>query len=743
MHPHSAFLSLWGSPRMLDDAFAYWLDACQRAVLFSDLLRRRGNQYIAHVKAGQPPVLAFAYTMVLDGRTLTPPVNYAIVRIINRRRPAPAAKADAERRSSERGDSPEPLDPKKRPIVVIDPRSGQGPGIGGSKMDSQIGVALNAGHPVYFVLFYPEPEPGQTLADVQQAEIRFLEEVIRLHPEAEPPAVIGNCQAGWATALIGADRPDVTGPMVLSGSALSFWSGVDGASPMRYRAGLFGGTWLTSLLCDLGNNTFDGAHLVANFEQLNPANALWSKHYKLWTKIDSEERHYLTVEKWWGGFFTMNREEIHFIVDSLFVSNELEQGHLRLAKDRWINLKNIKDPIVIFASSADRITPPQQALNWIYKVYKTVDEIKRNGQIIVYILHAKIDHLDIFVGTSVARKEHTAIIGILDMIEYLSPGLYEMVITDRNVDEVGGQHIEFIERTMTDILGMDDGQDDEQPFAPVAAVSRFNDKLYLNMVSPMVRAMITPAGAELLRQLHPLRVERYGFSDLNPLLWPCHFLAPWVRKHRRPVAADNPFLHWQQAFSELIEDSLNAWRDSRDQMQHDFFQLLYNNEWMHTLFSPAQQNGSIAAANINDQEEVMEEQLWIEAMRKGDFATAVVRIILAVASADGSIDKRELIKAQEILQANERTNILSPTETKRLIRQQAGMLAHDHVEAIRALSDLLTDQEDRAAALAIAQLMAGADNTVNQSEQEMLTTIRTLLEPTGETGCIVQTTPRA
>ena len=58
----------------------------------------------------------------------------------------------------------------KRPYMIIDPRAGHGAGIGGSKQDSQVGVALADCHPVYFVAFRPHPEPGQTLADVMRAE---------------------------------------------------------------------------------------------------------------------------------------------------------------------------------------------------------------------------------------------------------------------------------------------------------------------------------------------------------------------------------------------------------------------------------------------------------------------------------------------------------------------------------------------------------------------------------------------
>src|SRR5208337_2114379 len=111
------------------------------------------------------------------------------------------------------------IDSTKRPVVVVDPRAGQGPGVGGFKLDSEIGFALRAGHPVYFISFYPEPVPGQTLLDIGEAESRFLEEVSRRHPGApDKPCVIGNCQAGWAVAALSAVRPEIVGQVVLVGA---------------------------------------------------------------------------------------------------------------------------------------------------------------------------------------------------------------------------------------------------------------------------------------------------------------------------------------------------------------------------------------------------------------------------------------------------------------------------------------------------------------------------------------------
>jgi Protein of unknown function (DUF3141) len=94
--------------------------------------------------------------------------------------------------------------------------------------------------------------------------------------------VIGNCQAGWAVMMLAATRPELFGPIILAGSPVSYWAGLEGQSPMRYSSGLLGGSWLTALSSDLGAGKFDGAHLVANFENLSPANTLWTKNYKAW-----------------------------------------------------------------------------------------------------------------------------------------------------------------------------------------------------------------------------------------------------------------------------------------------------------------------------------------------------------------------------------------------------------------------------------------------------------------------------
>src|SRR6516162_948460 len=521
-------------------ATEYALDAAQRSVLFLDVMRQRGNQYRAHMAENAPHVLDFKAELVVDGRQLERPVNYCLVRIV----PPPGVEIDL----------------KRRPFVVVDPRAGHGPGIGGFKADSEIGVALKAGHPSYFIGFLPEPMPGQTIEDVARAEGVFLEKVLELHPQADgKPCVIGNCQAGWAVMMLAALRPDLFGPIIIAGAPLSYWQGVHGRYPMRYSGGLLGGSWLTAFTSDLGGGKFDGAWLVQNFENQNPANTLWTKQYNVYSKIDTEAPRYLGFERYWGGHVNLNAEELQFIVDELFIGNKLAAGEIKTSDGFGVDLRSIRSPIVVFCSKGDNITPPQQALDWILDLYDDVDDIRSHGQTIVYTIHDKIGHLGIFVAGSVAKKEHGEFASNIDLLDTLPPGLYEAVFEPKTdstpgADLVTGDWLMRCEmRTLDDIraLGGNDTAD-ERRFATAARVSEINLTLYRTFAQPVVRSLVSAPVAEWMERMHPLRVQYELFSDANPFMAPVATMAEVVRKNRRPVASDNPFIAMQENVSEQI-----------------------------------------------------------------------------------------------------------------------------------------------------------------------------------------------
>ena len=555
----------------LDPMSEYWIDAWQRSILFLDVLRQRGNLARAYNARVAPNVLSFEPEILLDGRTLPRPVNYGLVRIV----PPPGTR----------------LDPTKRPFIIVDPRAGHGPGIGGMKHDSEIGVALNAGHPCYFVGFLPTPVPGQTVEDVCRAEAIFVETVAARHKEAEgKPVVIGNCQAGWQVMMMAALRPELPGPIMLAGTPLSYWAGVRGKNPLRYLGGVLGGTCWTALTGDLGHGVWDGAHLIANFESMNPTNTYWQKPYNLYSKIDTEAPRFLEFETWWGSPVLLNAEEMQWIADNLFVSNRLSSGQLRAADGTRIDLRNIRSPIIVFCSWGDDITPPQQALGWITDLYDDDSEIVANGQTIVYTMHQSIGHLGIFVSGKVATKEHGEFASCMDMIDLMPPGLYEAVITEvepdtENPELIHGRYLFRLEaRNLADIRAVVGNRpEDDLRFAASARVSEINRGLYRMLVGPAVRATVTEQSAETMRELHPNRLRFNMFSDANPFMAPVKALAETVRASRRPVSADNPMLAMEQAASSWISTWLHAWGNTRDMMTEHMFLTIYGSPLLQAM----------------------------------------------------------------------------------------------------------------------------------------------------------------
>ncbi len=640
----------------------------------------RGNNCIEHNARSAPNVLSFDAELVLDGRTLPRPVNYGLVRIV----PPKGSK----------------IDPGKRPFIVFDPRAGHGPGIGGMKHDSEIGVALAAGHPCYFVGFLPDPMPGQTIEDVCEAEARFVAEVATRHPNADgKPCLIGNCQAGWQIMMMSAIHPEQVGPIMLAGSPLSYWAGVHGKNPMRYLGGLLGGTWLTSLAGDLGNGIFDGANLVANFESLHPDNTYWKKIYNVYSKIDTEPPRFLEFEKWWGSPVLLNAEEMQSIADQLFVGNKLAAGELRSSNGTRIDLRNIKSPIIVFCSWGDDITPPQQALDWILDLYDHEDEIVKAGQTIVYCLHQSIGHLGIFVSGAVATKEHGEFAQSMDMIDLMPPGLYEAVITGlddtvENPELVRGNYVFSLEaRKLDDIrkLGGNSPEDDVA-FATAARVSEITQGLYSTLMRPAVRSMVTETSAELMRRTHPNRLRFEMYSDQNPLMRPVAQWAETVRENRRPATPGNPFLAVERMMSDMIAGGLEMWGNARDAATEAFFLNTYGSPVLQAMVGL---RGEGAAASRRIGRDVAREAAARQAaahleqrIDQGGLLEAAVRALIYVRLPEGKVDERGFAALKQIGGELPPAKRVGFVRFKEIVKEQYLILLLDAERAIAALPEI-------------------------------------------------------
>ena len=696
-----------GYTEVWSQAQSYAVDAAQRWTLTLDLLRQRSTNDRLHEEAGTPPVLDYQSTLVMDACTFDRPSNYKLLRI------EPPVGCEIEE--------------WKRPFMIVDPRAGHGAGIGGFKADSQVGVALRGGHPVYFVVFDQHPLPGQTLADVLHSEARFLREISHRHPHAPTPVVIGNCQGGWATLLLAATHPELTGPLVINGAPVATWSGNIGENPMRYMGGLRGGIVPALLAADLGNGTFDGAHLVSNFESLNPGRNYFGKYYDIYANIDTQADSFLEFERWWGGYHFTNEAEIRWIVEQLFVGNRLATGEAQLEPGLSIDLRDIQAPIIVFASRGDNITPPQQALNWVADTFTDEHEIRVRGQRIVYMVHDTVGHLGIFVSASIARKEHAEVSSTLRTIEALAPGLYEMHIDDVRGEENARQFVvSFSDRKMSDLLKVvPNDRAHELDFAAVASLSDFGARAYEIFLRPFVQSMASPATADWLRKTHPARLSRQLFSEVNPLMRANKEVAAQAREARQPAPRDNHFVRLEQLAAHATVQTMDLLRDAKEATDELTFLTIYGSPSLRQLGEAHRHaRATPTKARLRELPDV---QLVLGTMKNGGMPAAVIRMLILLADSRGSVRRDRLERSNQLLTHTEPFRSMGVERRASLIREQSVIVEFEPKRAMETLSEMFNGNDERRAAMDWVHFVVGDTNDMEAHSLHTLQAMHTAL----------------
>jgi hypothetical protein len=528
--------------------------------------------------------------------------------------------------------------------------------------------------------------------------------------------------------LVGAIDPELPGPIVINGAPMSYWAGNDGENPMRYAGGMLGGVWPALLASDLGAGTFDGAYLVENFEYLNPANTYFSKYYNLFSKIDTEPERYLEFERWWGGFFLMDRQEIKWIVENLFVGNNLAAGEAEWSEGRAFDLREIRSPIILFASLGDNITPPQLAFNWVADLYPTTEALKANGQVIVGLMHKSVGHLGIFVSGQVAKREHAQIVDLIEYIEHLPPGLYGMQVEEQRVNGSVRYDVSLNPLRVENLRTLQKyDRKDEVPFQAVEAVSDSLVSIYETFVHPFLAPAVPPAAAKISRTFNPQRAQRWAVSDLNPFLWPLKGMAEFAKANRTVRDNDGPCATGERWAATITSATWDLYRDLRDASVETAFFRTYS---IPGLATTRQEKD---AEDIVDTRGTTLVKKALSHIEEGNRTQGIVRTALLLAKAGTGRRRLSAMKRVRELVGRDVGLLEMPEDLAReIIREQSYIVELEPEKAIAALPKILANPEDRRITLDLLDRLEG-EIEMNPQQISLLGEIRHLLAQDGET----------
>src|SRR5215471_14227541 len=224
---------------------------------------------------------------------------------------------------------------------------------------------------------------------------------------------------------------------------------------------------------------------------------------------------------------------------------------------------------------------------------------------------------------------------------------------------------------------------DERCFATAARISEVNLSLYNTFAQPIVRALVSAPLADTLHQMHPLRLQYQMFSNANPLMAPIAGWAEDVRKNRRPIASDNPFIAAQEAVSKQIVAALDGWRHFIEAVTEQTFLTVYGSAALQAALG-------IDPTDTRPLRKPAKNKLYQELIQKriaelrlhiplGGLREAIIRALIYVNLGRGAVDERGF---ETVRRLRSRYGDMPLSEFKTLVREQFAMLLIDQKAAL-------------------------------------------------------------
>jgi hypothetical protein len=273
--------------------------------------------------------------------------------------------------------------------------------------------------------------------------------------------------------------------------------------------------------------------------------------------------------------------------------------------------------------------------------------------------------------------------------------IHEIDGTDAHVE----YEVTFEERRLEDLRRINKlKRRDEKPFEAVAKLSAIAERAYAMSVRPFVRPLVNEGTAELGRLFHPLRWQRWGWSDLNPLLWPLPAFASYMKAGRRAVPADNPYRRTEKAASGIITAWLDLYRDLRDAALESLFFAIYGPAAILAVEDETTAEAGPAELDPRNLPLVREA---LATIGTGGYPQAIALIGALVGRKAERIPLDRLELVERIVRSDEILSELSADEVRRIKAEQAVIAELEPELGLKSLSKLLADPEDRRRALAV------------------------------------------
>ena len=244
------------------------------------------------------------------------------------------------------------------PTLILPPQAGHHSCIVDfNPRQSQVGVALAAGLDRLFVLEWLEATPATADCSVEEYVGAVRDAVEHI---GEPVHLIGDCQGGWLAAIYAALEPGSVATLTVGASPIDFGAG---EGPLIDYIALMSNLHVSpyEAMVAAGGGLLRGEAMLAGFIALAPEEE-GKKHLDLLLEMHDPEfvRRYTEFEDWFKYTQDISGAFYLWIVDHLFIGNELVAGTLEIDGER-VDLRAITCPVTILAGSRDHITPPEQA----------------------------------------------------------------------------------------------------------------------------------------------------------------------------------------------------------------------------------------------------------------------------------------------------------------------------------------------------------------------------------------------